>query len=127
MVSFKRDYRAYELAELDGSLLRDYQDGSHLKLFFSCEPLSSIDSPQPITEPPPSVQTNIYPNLKEWEVTDIVGNHTLLNSQRQYRVHWRDCDKLTWEPVANLDDCTTLIEEYHQMKKRHSHPSSIPY
>ena len=48
---------------------------------------------------------------KEWHVEEIKG-HRLNNSIREWEVKWVGYEETTWEPIANLSNCLSLLNDY---------------
>ncbi|SAL94853.1 hypothetical protein [Absidia glauca] len=76
------------------------------------EPYHQDEIPGRPTEPLPPVTVNAH---QEYEVDYIVGSRIHRN-KLQYLVHWKGYDIMdrTWKPLANLDNSTILLDEYHQ-------------
>jgi hypothetical protein len=119
IVSKKENYGTYELAELDGSLLRDYHDGSRLKLF--------LDRSEVLADTPfPQQHLAAIEDDEQWEVEDIVGERRI-HKKKQYHVKWRGFPRATWEPVENLNNCDKILQRYHDFKKRTATAARAPY
>jgi hypothetical protein len=81
IIDVKECYGTYCLAELDGSVLKDYQDGSRLKHFYT-RPLLSTDDLGSGVEPPAA---DDVPMDDVWEVFDILDKR-MNNGQKEYKV-----------------------------------------
>lgn len=102
----------YQLAELDGTALRDYQTGSRLKLF-----RQRFEEERDVRAP---FNPEASREEQMWEIHDIVGKRTV-NGKQQYLVKWVGYPRKTWEPVENLDrveDFIRAFEERQRTKRR---------
>ena len=52
------------------------------------------------------------PHAKQHEVVKIVGERGKTRRTKQFRVHWKQEDAITWEPATNLDHCKTAIRDW---------------
>jgi hypothetical protein len=59
-------------------------------------------------------------------VEKIIGRRENKNGNYQYQVRWQGYpdSQATWEPIEHLDNCTELLNEYHQASSSSSSPSS---
>ena len=109
VIESKGETGTCQLAELDGTTLRDYQPGSRLKPFHT----------RPDYVP---IQLNVDPITDDegeeaWEVADITG-YREVDGKPQYRVKCKGNYRQTWEPIEMLDRCMELVEAFKKRRTK---------
>ena len=109
VIDCKANTGTYQLAELDGTTLKDYQPGSRLKLFHTrpgCVPAQQNANPIVDDE-----------GEEVWEVADITGSREI-DGKMQYRVKLKGSHSQSLEPLEMLDGCMELVEAFKERSAR---------